>query len=70
MVTVSVYDSETQAKEATVEPLGMAVFMTVDFDKGSAAQSWKDGMATGSNTMMDTMFESFKGILGNMGAGR
>jgi len=66
MVSVSVFDSETQAKEKPEEPSGVAIFMSVDFSNGSAAKSWGDGMATG-NPMMDAIFDSIKGALGNLG---
>lgn len=45
MVTVSIYDSEKQAKEDPENPAAINIFMSVDFSKGSAAASWENGMA-------------------------
>jgi hypothetical protein len=70
MVSVNIFDSETQAKEKPEEPVGVGVFMTVAFSNGNAAKSWDDGMATGGNPIFDAIFENLEGILGNMGAGR
>jgi hypothetical protein len=67
VVSVSIMESETQAKE-DLEPLGMAMFMTVNFSKGNAVQSWEDGMASGDDPMMDMILETMKGALGNPGA--
>jgi hypothetical protein len=64
MVSVSVFESETQAKEKPEEPSGVAMFMSVNFSNGSASKSWEEGMATG-NPMMDAIFDSIKGALGN-----
>jgi len=69
MVSVSVFDSETQAKEKPEQPSGVAMFMSVNFSNGSASKSWEEGMATG-NPMMDAVFDSIKGALGNFGAGQ
>jgi len=69
MVSVSIFDSEMQAKEKPEEPSGVAMFMTVDFTGGSASKSWEEGMATG-NPVMDTIFDSIKGALGNFGVGQ
>jgi hypothetical protein len=70
MVSVSIFDSETQAKEKPEEPVGAGMFMSVDFSNGNAAKSWKDGMATGGNPIFDAIFKNYKGILGNLGTGR
>jgi len=69
MVSVSIFDSETQAKEKPEEPSGVAMFTSVAFSNGSAAKSWEDGMATGNPTM-DAIFDAIKGTLGNMGLGQ
>jgi len=69
MVSVSIFDSETQAKEKPEEPSGVAMFMSVNFSNGSASKSWEEGMATG-NPMMDAVFDGIKGALGNFGTGR
>jgi hypothetical protein len=45
MVTVTIFDSEKQAKEAPEKPVATNMFMSVDFSKGSAAASWESGMA-------------------------
>jgi len=70
MVSISVFESETQAKEKPEQPSGVAMFMKVDFSNGSASKSWEEGMATGGNPVMDTIFDSIKGALGNFGAGQ
>jgi len=63
MVSVSIFDSETQAKEKPEQPSGVAMFMSISFSNGSASKSWEDGMATG-NPMIDAVFDSIKGIMG------
>jgi len=70
MVSVSIFDSETQAKEKPEEPVGVGIFMSVAFSNGNAAKSWKDGMATGGNPIFDAVFGNLEGILGNMGVGK
>jgi len=70
MVSVTIFDSETQTKDKTEEPLGLAVFMSVKFSDGSASKTWEEGMATGGNPMIDSVFENFKGALGNLGIGQ
>jgi hypothetical protein len=64
MVSVNIFDSETQAKEKPEEPVGVGMFMSVAFSNGNAAKSWEDGMATGGNSILDAIFENYKGILG------
>ena len=64
MVSVSIFDSETQAKEKPEESAGVAMFMSVAFSNGNAAKSWKEGMATGGNPILDTIFGGLGDILG------
>jgi len=64
MVSVNIFDSETQAKEKPEKPATVAMFMSVAFSNGSAAKSWKEGMATGGNPVLDTIFGGLGEILG------
>ena len=48
ILMVSIYDSETQAKKDPKKPITSNVFMSVSFSNGSAAESWKTGLGTGS----------------------
>jgi hypothetical protein len=61
MVSVNIFDSETQAKEKPEEPIGVGMFMSVAFSNGKATKSWGSGMATGGNPILDTIL---RGILG------
>jgi hypothetical protein len=61
MVTVSIYDSEKQAKEDPQNPAAVNIFMSVDFSKGSAAASWKSGMAGESGgSLLDQILKSVR----------
>jgi len=45
IATVSIYESEAQAKEDPGKPAAVNIFMSVNFSNGNAAESWKSGMA-------------------------
>jgi len=58
MVTVSIYDSETKAKENPGVPVASNVFMSVAFSKGSATKSWKSGMPKeAGDTILDQILK-------------
>jgi hypothetical protein len=46
IVMVSIYNSETQAKENPDKPVASNLFMSVTFSNGNAAESWKGGFET------------------------
>jgi hypothetical protein len=66
VVAVSVFDTKTQSKEKTVDPLAMAMFSSVKFAKGSVVQSWKDGKASGEDPALDMIFNMMKGAFRNL----
>jgi hypothetical protein len=61
MVTVSIFDSEKQAKEDPQNPAASNIFMSVAFSKGSAAESWKKGIAReGGESLLDQLLKLTK----------
>jgi len=57
MVTVSIFDSETQATKNPEAPAAIDMFMSVTFSRGKAAKLWKDGISTGEGSYLDKILD-------------
>jgi len=61
MVTVSIYDSEKQAKEDPQNPIASNVFMSIAFSNGNASETWKGGiMGDSGGSLLDQLLKSVR----------